>query len=378
MKPGIVASASLHALLLGWGMVSFTAPAPFEVSEPASLPVDLVSVEEFSEAVAGDKSAPLADTPAPTPTEKPATLPMPAENVGENEVDLETPPTPQSRPEEVRQAAAEAAPPPPPPEPEPQPTPEPQPEPEPVAEPVAETPPPPPEPQPQEVAAQPQEPALPTNVPVPVTRPRPPEPVKVAEAKPEPPKPQPEKPKPEKPVETAEPKPETPAEKPKPVETAKPKPEATRTAERETRGETESDFNADEIAALLDRSKASGGGAKRSEAPAAAGASRTTGVKLSRGETDALNEQLAGCWQLPAGIEDAAGLIVVLRFNVDGAGKLNGQPQVTETSGNRAFDESAKRAVQKCDRGEGLKLPMDKLDQFADYIEVGFNPSAMF
>ena len=133
MKAGVVASTILHAVVLTWGLWSLSAPDPLEVSNTESLPVELVSVEDFSQAVAGDKKAKPADTPAPKPTETPQKLPMPAEHVGDNETDLATPPTPVERPKPTEQAAAAKAAEPPAQEPTPEPKPEP-------------TPPPPPEP----------------------------------------------------------------------------------------------------------------------------------------------------------------------------------------------------------------------------------------
>ena len=63
----------------------------------------------------------------------------------------------------------------------------------------------------------------------------------------------------------------------------------------------------DEIAAVLNKEKAKGGGAKRSTQEAALGGKKTTGAKLSQGEMDALRGQLSSCWNLPAGMEDGGG-----------------------------------------------------------------------
>ncbi|RVB01719.1 energy transducer TonB, partial [Mesorhizobium sp. M7A.F.Ca.CA.004.07.1.1] len=134
-------------------------------------------------------------------------------------------------------------------------------------------------------------------------------------------------------------------------------------------------FNADEISALLDKQKPSGGGAKRSTQQASLGGDKDQGQKLSRSEMGALESQLGGCWTLPAGLEGSENFVVVVRFNLDASGKLDGRPAVETSSGNRQFDESAVRAVQKCDV-TGLQVPAGKQDIWAD-VRVTFDPREM-
>ena len=92
---------------------------------------------------------------------------------------------------------------------------------------------------------------------------------------------------------------------------------------------------------------------------------------------DALRSQLAGCWALPGagGGEDLTGLRASVRFSVDSSGKIDGSPVVETSSGNRIFDESALRAIRKCDRN-GLNLPKDKADIWSEIV-VNFDPSDM-
>ncbi|KQT55155.1 MULTISPECIES: energy transducer TonB [unclassified Aureimonas] len=373
MKSGIVVSSGIHLVVLTWGLWAFSSPPPLEVAYSEALPVEIVMAESF-QGVKGEKDAPKSEKPAPKPTTKPEKLPMPAQNVGENETDLDTPPTPDktrnqtpqtgapkpsARPEAEPAPAketpkvAEAKPPEPtPPEPKPEPVkdvPKPVPPKEtaekidPLAEMIAEDK---TEPVPEPV----KEPA-PKKVPTPAVKPKPAEPVKVAEAKPEKPK----------------------------TETKKPAPKPQKPAKADTSNEDAPDSDMDfeaMAAAAINKQKAAGGGAKRSQEVASLGSKKTTGTTLSRGETDALRDQLSGCWSIPAGIEDGAGLKVSVRFNLNSGGKLDGRPVVDTSSGNRVFDESAVRAVQKCDR-EGFSLPQDKADVWAEVV-VNFDPSEMF
>ena len=111
---------------------------------------------------------------------------------------------------------------------------------------------------------------------------------------------------------------ELPTEAPAPE--AKPKPPKAQTAKTPDRKEAEKpvkqaaakpkseekEFDADEVAALLNKEKASGGGAKRSTETASLGGDKTTGgEKLSQSEMDALRGQVQRCWNIPAGAADA-------------------------------------------------------------------------
>ncbi|RYE78632.1 MAG: hypothetical protein EOP19_21225, partial [Hyphomicrobiales bacterium] len=93
MKSGLVTSSVLHVALLTWGLWSISGPKPLDASYAEALPVEIILSDQF-EGVKGEKKAPVSEKPAPTPTTRPATLPMPAENTGDNEADLDTPPTP--------------------------------------------------------------------------------------------------------------------------------------------------------------------------------------------------------------------------------------------------------------------------------------------
>ncbi|WP_185983320.1 hypothetical protein [Aureimonas mangrovi] len=354
-------STILHTLLLTWGLWSFGQPRPLDMTQGESLPVSIVPVEEYSQAMVGEREAEMTDTPAPEPTEAPETLPMPAENVGENEVDLASPPRPETAPRErVQTATSEAPPPPPPPAPEPEPVVEPAPEPEPappepeVAEP-APAPAPEPEPVIDEAAPQvaeaepePQEAPAPQNVPLPQVRPVPP----VREA--------------ERPAET----PPTP-----------PREQPAREPERETaesQAQEEPEFDADEIAALLNRESSAGGGAQRSQDQASLGATRNTGERLSQSELDALRGQIQRCWSPPAGVAEAGSLRISIQMSLDPSGQLQGMPQIVSGGGGSSIEriagEAAVRAVRRC---APYNLPIEKYETWSQ-VQINFDPSEMF
>ena len=206
-----------------------------------------------------------------------------------------------------------------------------------------------------EAAAEPAPAPLPDNVPIPSDKPRPPQPQKT-EA---------EKPKPETPKET------------KTAATERPKPAKDKAREEVKAPETK-EFDADKIAALLNKEKSSGGGARRSEEQASLGLDRKTGAKLSQSEMDALRGQISKCWSPPAGVSEAGSLRVSIEMHLDPSGQLEGRPVIVD-GGNgsmqqRIAGEAALRAVRRC---APYNLPADKYDTWSEVV-LNFDPSQMF
>ena len=351
-------------LALTWGLVSISAPTSFDVADVEALPVDIVPIEELTQIQQGDKSAPLAEKSAPVPTKKPTSV-ADAQNVGENKVDLKSVPKPVERPttsessaapekvekvqptqddvtndikdiikeETVAEKPVEVA------KAEP-------PKPEVTPEPKAETP---AEPAPAEEATA-EEIPLPDNVPVPSARPKP------AAAKPADTKPAAS--------ETAT------QDKKKDVKTQE-------TAK--SKSAKESDFNADEVAALLNKNDPTAGGAKASPDKAALGGKKTTGgSKLSQSEMDALRGQIQNNWSVIPGLADAADVRIRVKFQLDESGALIGEPEVTATGGTPQTQQvlmgGARRAVLRS--APFKNLPRDKYDAWSEVI-VNFDPSEL-
>lgn len=357
MKTGLTTSVLMHAALLGFGLLTLSAPSALEVADVEALPVDIVPIEELTQIQQGDKKATVNDKPAPLPTKKPDVVAN-AEKVGENTVDTDKPVTPEAKPKPVDAAAAPAPSPEPAPKPkpveqpkpepvkqaEPKPTPVPATEVTPVAEPKQEVK---PDPVTETIVAENAEAEadavkLPEQAPSPEARPKPPQ------------------------AQTAKTPERKEAEKPAKEAAAKPK-------------STEKEFNADEVAALLNKEKPSGGGAKRSTEQASLGGDKTSGgAKLSQSEMDALRGQVQRCWNIPAGALDGEALKVSVQFKLDRTGAIEGAPEIIAGGGSsgveRAAAEAARRAVSRC---APYNLPVDKYDAWADVI-VNFDPSEMF
>lgn len=348
MKAGLTTSLLLHGGLLAFGLLTLSAPKPFEVVE--SLPVSTITETELAQLVKGDKKAAVKETPAPKPTKRPDVV-KDAVNAGDNTIDLENAPTPTPAPRKVEAAEAPKSEPDPVPAPVPKPEPKPQPKAEPKPVPATEVksePAPKQEVKPDPVKEAIEQPTesetaikLPDTTPLPQPRPTSPAPAQTAKA--------PERKDSEKPVEDKKAS----------------KAEKSDTASLE-----------DDIKALINKEKPAGAGAKRETKEAAAGNSRTNAPKLTRAEMDALREQIGGCWSIDAGITDPDKLKVSVKFNLDRQGKLEGTPTITKSSGNASFDRSAIRAIQKCDM-RGLAVPSGKYETWSEVI-VNFDPTDMF
>ena len=351
MRVGLVTSGVLHVVVLTWGMLSLSAPESFDVDDVESLPVEPVSLAEITQVQKGAEDARKDGPAAPLPTEKPP-VDEDAVNLGDQERDQAAPETEEQKPVEVEQAVL--------PKPSEAPTPDPAPRPEPVEE-VA------PEPEPDtttEVAALPEPRQTVEPDPVPDV---------VQEAEPLP----------------AEPQTRVPDQVPVPA--IRPERPQAQTAKTDERRESEPQRQAqstppapdnkseeDEVAALLNQEKASGGGAQRTNQQASLGGQRNTGgSELTQSEMDALRNQIQACWSPPSAL-GAEDLKVSVRFRLDRSGMLEGRPTVTVSSGNRAADESARRAILICEqRNQGYRLPAEKYDAWQDVV-VNFDPSEIY
>ncbi|MGN6551012.1 MAG: hypothetical protein ACTHJ3_14110 [Pararhizobium sp.] len=385
MKASLVTSAALHALVISWALFSLSAPHTMEVADVEALPVDIVPVESITQIQKGEKKAPKKDISAPKPTSRPEPV-KDAQEVGDNTVDLKTQSTPKPSARPVEAAAPPKQSEQPKPEVDDQPTPKAETEqaskPEPVptnkvaelpkeAQPVEPDPTPkptPPQPAPKapappQQATQPTESdapefaSLPEAGPTPTVRPQPPQP-KTAET--------PERKKPDQPVEAAK----------KPDKTEEEKPQKTAKASSAKK----SDFDADKIAALLNRETPQGGGAKRSTQEASLGGLKTTGgSKLTQSEMDALRGQIQKNWNIIPGMADGQDVRIQVTMRLDPSGAIVGQPEVTATGGSESTREtlagSARRAVLMSSPFQGL--PSDKYDAWSEVV-VNFDPSQMY
>lgn len=323
MRVGLAVSVVSHLLLLVWGLVTLRSADPLEAGIEA-LPIELVEIAEVSDINKGRKDAEAKPEPSPNdPTETALDVPEPAPK-----------PAPKPKPE------------PPPPTPPPPPPP------------AAETPPV----DPTETAATPPPPAAAEPAPAPE-----PDPLKeLASVEPQP-------------APAEEPKPTPAAEEPKTTSTPPPlpRPRPDRPAPKPTvpatTPETKENFDADRIAALLDKSKPEAAAAP-SDAPASLGvASGGDAPALTLNELDALRAQIQQCWVIPIGWTDPRQVSVVIRFALNQDGTVNGSPSVIEFPASQYGQVAADNAIRAILRCGPYQLPPEKYDQWSE-VQIRFEP----
>jgi hypothetical protein len=180
---------------------------------------------------------------------------------------------------------------------------------------------------------------------------------------------------------------ETPKPKPKPapkVAEAKPVTPPVKT------GTKPSTFDAQQIAALIDKSPNAAPAPASTASPTptqkasktAAGIRDGQGPKLSQNEQQALTARLVAqikrCWRPPTGIPDAKNAIPVVSFKLARDGSVSGSPSVLNRQGSSSFQlasEAATRAILQC---QPYDMPADKYDGGWSAVELDFDPSTMF
>ena len=336
MRIELVISAAVHTVVLVASAVALPSAEAYKIKEPPPLPVELFTVDEFTQ-LAGKKTEkePIVNAPAVEKAPEPIEIPKPTPPKA---VEAEPTPPPQ------KVAAVE-----PPPEPAP---PEPievlPPEPLPLPEPVVKT-------QPEKVP-----------LPEPVAAPEPaPEPVPEPEPAPEP---EPEVVKAPPPTSTAP----TPQRKPKPPKSAK-------ASAKKKPAKKKPTFNADKIAALLNKVQDDDAGPKPVAAAGRAedGRSDVSGLDLvvTQSEMRYLQNQMQRCWNPPVAVANAASLNVKVEVRFKRNGQLEAKPVVIN-SGGEGFEVAANAAVRAVQQCQPYDLPAEKYDNWHQVI-VNFDPQFM-
>lgn len=167
-------------------------------------------------------------------------------------------------------------------------------------------------------------------------------------------------------------------EKPKEAAKAEPKPLPPKRPPRPKKDEPK--FDADKIAALLDKrdpTRSSITGQEIND-KATLGTAAGSAARLSQSEIDALRQCIIGKWLIPSGAEDAATLKVVFRVMFRRDGNILRGPDVVEGTASAfgpAFAESGKRAILQCQPYTMLKP--EHYDRWKD-LEIAFSPADMF
>jgi hypothetical protein len=138
-------------------------------------------------------------------------------------------------------------------------------------------------------------------------------------------------------------------------------------------------FNADQVAALLDKRdpQRQMAAAETLSSQPNLGASNGTAAQLSQSEIDALRARISTCWSPPAGITASTKIYVVLRVLFKPDASMSREPVLVEATASAlgpALAESAKRALLLCQPFTMLKP--EHYDQWKD-LELKFDPQEL-
>jgi len=347
---GLTGSVLLHTGLLAWALVSFHTTQPLRIAEPEPVEVALVSENDIVRLRQGDRES----------------------------KQLEARPQDKPNPDNQQQEANKPKPPPPPP---PAPTPPPPPPPK------AETP-----PEPPKAEAPPKE--EPKKDPIAE---------KLAAAPPEPEGPSPEelaqkeaerKEAERKEAERkAEEKRKADAEKKRRDDLKKKEDEKKRLAELKRREDEKKkkEFDAQRIAALIDKSPEPRGAPPPSAANVApdakakgptAGAKEGTDSQLTASQRSMIGvmmrQAVSRCWNINAGAQGIEKMVVRVEVKLTREGRLDGQPKVVNSMPGPLFSDAANSALRALVQCEPYDLPENLYEGGWDHMIVTFDPQAMF
>jgi hypothetical protein len=320
MRLGMPISAVGHAAVLLWTLISFGAKSFDTPEEP--MPVDIVSIKEFSQAMAGAQNAPKAEKPS-----------LVVDKVGDPKpVEDPTPKVSQKPPVEATESA-----PPPPPEPSP------------------------PEPKPEQKDSTPAEPNVDAIA----------EALKKEEAK----QLEQKKLEEQRQLEQKKLEEQKKAEEQKKREEARKRAEAKRIEDAKKREEAKK--NEERIAQLLnatDPRREAATGAVPNQTPNL-GSAKATAPTLSQTELDAMRARLMSNWHVDEAVyERPEQYVVVIRFQLGRDRRLTGPPQIVSAGSDTLGKATAEAAI----RSVLISQPFDMLsqttyDQWSD-LEITFNP----
>jgi colicin import membrane protein len=139
-------------------------------------------------------------------------------------------------------------------------------------------------------------------------------------------------------------------------------------------------FDADKIAALLDKrdpQRNAATGAELNSAPSL-GTATGSAAKLSQSEIDALRARLMSLWNPPIGIQNPEEFVIRIRIQLGRDGKLSAPPTVLSTGTGPLYNSARDSAVRAVFQGQPFNmLKPDHYETWKD-IEVNFDPRDMF
>jgi outer membrane biosynthesis protein TonB len=139
-------------------------------------------------------------------------------------------------------------------------------------------------------------------------------------------------------------------------------------------------FDANKIAALLDKrdpKRNAATGAELNSAPTL-GAASGNAAQLSQSELDALRARLMGLWNPPIGIQNPQDFVIRVRIKLGRDGKLSAPPIVLTSGNGTLFSSARDSAVRAVFQGQPFDMLRPEHYETWKDIEVTFDPRDMF
>jgi len=178
---------------------------------------------------------------------------------------------------------------------------------------------------------------------------------------------------------TPQPNPDPIAEKIKKIEDHKEAKEQTHPLPPKRPVHEQPKFDADKIAALLDKrdpQRNAATGAMLSSP--SLGTARGNAAQLSQSELDALRQRLMSLWNPPVGIQNPEEFVIRIRIQLGRDGRLSAPPTVLTSGNGTLFNSARDSAVRAVFQGQPFSmLKPEHYDTWKD-IEVTFDPRDMF
>ena len=139
-------------------------------------------------------------------------------------------------------------------------------------------------------------------------------------------------------------------------------------------------FDADKIAALLDKrepQRVAATGSEVNPAPSL-GTAMGNASKLSQSEIDALRARLMALWNPPVGIQNPEQLIVRVRIRLGRDGRVSSPPIVLSSGNGTMYNTARDSAIRAIFRGQPFDMLKPEHYETWKDIEVTFDPKDMF
>lgn len=139
-------------------------------------------------------------------------------------------------------------------------------------------------------------------------------------------------------------------------------------------------FNADRIAALLDKREPTRTLSTGNDLNTAPGLGAPSGLaaRLSQSELDALRARLMALWNPPVGIKNPEDYVIRIRMKLGRDGRLSAPPQVLSAGHGQLFNSARDSAVRAVFRGQPFDMLKPEHYSMWRDIEVTFDPRDMF